>query len=249
MDDVFDWHELPRDQQLNVICDGLAKAAALKCINGHSPSSLPSQPQLLPLEGIAIFVNDVKQTSDPANSIRFACGKHDAQQFLLSEKGWSSSQFEEVDWENLHDSLQTKPDGFRTWLSKQHSDFCATRVQTNRWFGSGDIKCPSCLTVDERADHLCRCNDPARRQLMEEETSNLIRWMSIGENTHPDIIGWVETFILSQGNMALMHRHTTTDIRDLVESQQRIGWRNFMEGRISIHFHRLQFCHLIEEEY
>ena len=94
----------------DVICDGLAKTAALKCIYSYPLNSIPSSSQLLPYKDLAIFVNAVKQTLDPASTIHFACGKH--KQFLMSEKGWSTTQFKEVNWENLHASLQTKLNGF-----------------------------------------------------------------------------------------------------------------------------------------
>jgi hypothetical protein len=233
MDNVIKWHDLPRDQQLNVICDGLAKSAALQCIHKYSQTTPPSSLQRLPYEDVAIFVNAVKQTSDPASAIRFACGKDNAKHFLVSEKGWSTTQFDEVDWENLHSSLHSKPDGFRTWLSKQHSDFCATRVQTKRWFGTDDTSCPSCLQVEETAAHLCQCPDPARSRLLADDTAELTRWMSIHDNTHPEIIDWVEKYISSRGKPIFCCTRDFPSITDLIESQYKIGWRNFMEGRIS----------------
>ena len=42
---------------------------------------------------------------------------------------WSSEQFKEVEWEWVDKALESKPDGYRLWLSKQHSNFCASRVQ------------------------------------------------------------------------------------------------------------------------
>ena len=245
MDDVLDWQELTRPQQLNVMCDSLAKQVAEEAIanSGYGMKDIPTQ--VLPHENVAIFVSSIKQTSDPAGQIRYSCGKHAAKVFLTSEMGWSQHQFEDVDWEHLHSCLQSKPDGFRTWLSKQHSNFCTTRTQTQRWFGSDDNMCPSCLEIEERADHLCRCQDPARRNLLATNTDDLIRWMSTSDNTHPDIIRWVEGYILGQGRNYLRTDHCPHSIRELVASQTRIGWRNFMEGRISTHFHRLQFCHLI----
>ncbi len=203
MDDVLDWQELTRPQQLNVICDTLAKQAADAAIERYRHGTEPLPAQLLPHETISILVSLMKQTSDLAPQIRFACGKHAAKKFLTSEMGWSPAQFDKVDWENLHSCLQSKPDGFRTWLSKQHSNFCATRTQTQRWFGSEDNRCPSYLARAERAEHLCQCQDPARRKLLVLNTDELIRWMSTGDNTHPDIIRWVEGYILSQGRRQL----------------------------------------------
>jgi hypothetical protein len=68
--------------------------------------------------------------------------------------------------------------------------------------------------------------------------------MSTGDNTHPDIIWWVDRYILGLGETVA--QDIPESIAALVESQQLIGWRNFMEGRVSVHFHHLQFIHLIK---
>ena len=244
MDDVLDWTELTLAQQLNVICDDLAKAAARKAIQQHPNLYIPPS-QLLPHEQIAVYVDTFKQTSDPKEAIRYSCGKNLARRFLTTEIGWSTTQFDLVDWDNLHGCLRSKPEGFRTWLSKQHSNFCATGLQMKRWFNTEDSSCPSCGAPDERAEHLCRCKNDDRRKLLTDCTADLVRWMSIGENTHPDIIIWVERYILGQGNFPTMFDHPPTDLRELANEQREIGWRNFMEGRISKQFFRIQFCHLI----
>jgi hypothetical protein len=69
MDDVLDWQELTRPQQLNVLCDSLAKQAADEAIalSEYRMEELPSH--LLPHENVAIFVSSAKQTSDPAGQI------------------------------------------------------------------------------------------------------------------------------------------------------------------------------------
>ena len=245
MDDILKWQDLSRVQQLNVICDNLAKAAVEETIQTTKPSEPQLTNQLLPLEYCAIYVDSIKQTSDPATQIRYSCGKHSARKFLTTERGWTHNQFDTVDWENLHTCLQAKPDGFRTWLAKQHSDFCATRLQMQRWFGMDDSRCPSCLRVEETAAHLCQCSDPDRRSLLETDVTDLVKWMSVGDNTHPDITNWVEQYILGQGRFPTQYDYIPHSLKELVQEQTTIGWRNFMEGRISTQFHRLQFCHLI----
>ena len=149
MDDVLEWVDLSRAQQLNVICDELAKAAANQAIGMNPILYLPSTPQLLPHEHIAIYVDSFKQTTDPAASIRYSCGMTQAGHFLTTEMGWSSQQFDTVDWDSLNGCLQSKPEGFRTWLAKQHSNFCATGVQMKRWYNAEDSSCPSCGSPDE----------------------------------------------------------------------------------------------------
>lgn len=245
MDDILEWAELSLEQQLNVLCDESAKQAAEEALSGTRRRKTHAEPQLLPHEHIAVYVDSYKQTTDPAESIRYARSKQLARKFLTTEVGWSTSQFDLVDWDNLHKCLKSKPAGFKTWLAKQHSNFCATRLQMKRWYGVEDSSCPSCGSPDERADHLCRCKNSDRRQLLAECTGDLVRWMSIGENTHPDLITWVEQYILGQGNFPAMFDYPPSPLKELVQEQKSIGWRNFMEGRISKQFYRVQFCHLI----
>ena len=109
MDDVLDQQELTRPQQLNAMCDSLAKQAADEAIAQSEYRMEDLLSQLLPHENVAIFVSSVKQTSDLAGQIHYFRGKHAAKAFLTSEMGWSQQQFEEVDWENLHSCLQSKP--------------------------------------------------------------------------------------------------------------------------------------------
>ncbi len=153
---------------------------------------------------------------DPTDHVRFECGRHLARGFLTSEMIWLTKQFDSVDWDSLHSCLQSKQDGFRTWLAKQHSNLCATYMWMKRWFGNKDSLCPSCQLVDETADHLCQCTNLDRCRLLEEGTNNLVRWMSLGENTSPDIISWVEQYILRYDTFPSGHHHCPATIRDLV---------------------------------
>lgn len=245
MDDILEWSELSREQQLNVMCDELAKRAAEDAINTNGKRHHPSEPTLLPHEHIAVYVNNYKQTTDPAESIRYSRSKQLARIFLTTEIGWSTQQFDLVDWDSLHKCLRSKPDGFKTWLAKQHSNFCATRLQMKRWYGADESSCPSCGAPDERAEHLCKCRCTDRRKLLIECTTDLVRWMSIGDNTHPDLITWVEQYILGQSKFPTVFDYPTSTLKNLIKEQNIIGWRNFMEGRISKQFLRVQFCHLI----
>ena len=114
--------------------------------------------QLLPGESAAVLVGGVKITGDIGDAIRYAKGYEEAKRFLVEQKGWSLAQFEAVDWKNLHRTLKSKPDGYVTWLSKQHSGFCGTRTMVKHYSGNeeADVSCPNCGCV-EKADHLCVC--------------------------------------------------------------------------------------------
>ena len=76
---------------------------------------------LLPFESVSVMNNCKKITGNITETIRFAKGMEEARNFLVKEKGLSEEQFDEVDWNSLHCTLKCKPDGYVTWLCKQHT--------------------------------------------------------------------------------------------------------------------------------
>ena len=84
--------------------------------------------QLLPGENAVVLDMGRKVTGDISDVVRYAKGLEDVRIFLVEKRKWYVEQCDQVDWRNLHKTLKNKPDGYRTWLSKQHSDFCATRM-------------------------------------------------------------------------------------------------------------------------
>jgi len=69
--------------------------------------------------------------------------------------------------------------------------------------------------------------------------------MSKDEHTDSELAYWVAKYIRGHGavpfaDLGSMSPH----MRALVESQDLIGWRNFMEGRVSSHFYTVQLDHL-----
>ena len=95
--------------------------------------------------------------------IRFDLSRRHAKEFMTTElaphKLWSIEQFEEVDWWMLHKCLKGKPDGYKVWLSKQHTGFCGPRLQTARYAGDESVGncCPSCGAPREDAAHILVC--------------------------------------------------------------------------------------------
>ena len=242
MDRYLLWHQLSLAQQLNCMCDNLAKTAVHRSMRIDAPRD-PSY--LLPREDAALFVDGFKQTSDPAKSIRYARGKAEARDFLIGTKKWSSEKFDEVAWEWLDATLDNKPDMFRIWLTKQHTNFCASRVQVGRCEGLSDTSCPNCGKPHERAEHLCVCPCEDRTRLFRESTEKLEQWLLSHHCTHPELAYWIPKYILSRGLLpfAELGRMSPAMAR-LAASQDIIGWRHFMEGRVSKHLYTMQHLHL-----
>ena len=143
----------------------------------------------------------------------------------------------------LHKCLKGKPDGYKVWLSKQHTGFCGTRLQTARYAWDESVgNCgPSCGEPREDAAHILVCPKEDRNQLMKESTEELEKWLIRNDNTNAEIAYWVPKYILCHGTRRFQDLGVMSgDMHHLAVSQDKIGWRNFMEGRISRYFYSIQ---------
>ena len=231
MDDRLRWEQLSLEQQLNCHCDSLAKTAISRSLE-HDYSHT-SRGQLLPKESVGLFVQNRKITSDPANELRYLLGKMEAKSLLTAEQGWTEEMFDDTGWDWLHKVLHSKPVMFRLWLSKQHTNFCATGKQTVRCGMSDDDRCPSCWSPKERADHLCQCPSKSRTDLFLENVLELEQWLTTNDNTDPELCYWLMKYIRGRGSLRFSDLgELSEELATAAHSQDAIGWRNMMEGHI-----------------
>jgi len=128
MDKMLWWEQLSLTQQLNCVCDTLAKRSITNTIaSGYHDRST----QFLPREDVALVIWGNKITGDISPHLRFHASKAVARRYLASRpwNKWTTERFDAVDWEHLDMALKNKTDMYRIWRSKQHSGFCGTRVQ------------------------------------------------------------------------------------------------------------------------
>jgi hypothetical protein len=135
MDRYLNWKQLSLIQQLNCVCNTLAKRAitAATCQGYHSRQS-----QFLPKEDVALVIWGNKVTGDISSPLRFHTSKEVAQQHLrtCTKDKWSHDKFDAVDWEHLDLTLKNKPDMYKIWRSKQNLGLLGTRVQVGCYSGN-----------------------------------------------------------------------------------------------------------------
>ena len=244
MNDTLSWEQLTLEQQLNCDCDTLAKASVTKALETALDTGL-EHAGLLPKEAVGLFVQQHKITSDPTNSLRYLLSKGEARRFLTAEQGWTAEQFDSVGWDWLYQVLASKPVMFRLWLSKQHSNFCATGLQMKRCKLSDDDRCPSCWSRRERARHLCECPSDSRTQLFLDNVADLEGWLTLNNNTDSELAYWLIKYIYGRGKLKFAELGSFShNLNAAAVSQDKIGWRNMMEGRISKEFYVIQRLHL-----
>ncbi len=241
MDQYLKWEQLTLMQQLNCVCNTLAKKSiTTEIIHGYHDR----QSQLLPKEDVALVIWGNKITGDILPPLRFHASKEVARKYLATCKKdkWSNKRFDAVDWEHLDLALKNKVDMYKMWRSKQHLGFCGMRVQVGRYSGEllPNKRCPNCRQR-ETAAHLMLCPDDNRTRLLVENVDELTMWMSQDNKTDPEILYWIPKYILVRGDKPLsMMGFMFPQFMALANSQDLIGWRDFTEGHISTHFYAIQ---------
>lgn len=149
----------------------------------------------------------------------------EAKTFLMKEFGWYENTFDAVDWRNLHLTLKSKPQAYRTWLSKQHSGACGTRVRVGYYSGDNDadVGCPNC-GCKEKVEHLCVCMDKDRTRLLTEMTDSLSCWLSKSDKTDAELAYYIPKYVLVRGTIRFQDlRVMSSEVVLLAEEQDLIG--------------------------
>ena len=242
-DDLKSWAALTTEQQLNCVCDSLAKSAVQDSLHCLDPWM---RPQTLPGELAAVVLDGVKQTGDVADGVRFALGLTEARRFYTAPRGrrdsagrwpkdsglgWSPVSFDAVDWRMLALTLDSKPKMYQLWLTKQVTGFCGTQSMMAHWDDERDGKCPNC-GAPETSEHLTLCRSPVRVSLFEDMTHDLASWLS-SAFAHDELATWVPEYILARGTRRLSSfGPLSSEMKHVARQQDLIPWRGFMEGRV-----------------
>ncbi len=254
-DNLKPWSMLTLVEQLNVICDKLAKGAVLRHLSNTTQEKRGMQ--LLPLEKVAIVVNGEKLTTNVGQEVRYALGHEEANKFYTKAikmngstnkggLGWSEYQFEQVAWKSIDEALRNKPDMFQIWHAKQCIGVCATRSRMARIQDILDSKCPNCKQEQEKSHHLNRCPDQGRTLLFRESVASLVNWMHEHNRTDAELAYWIEKYLIFRGTRTLTRlvwEQGSNQIRDAAASQDEIGWVEFLHGKVSVAIAKIQEIH------
>ncbi len=245
------------EEQLNTTCDTLANSAVTRSLTQPNQQA---ETFLLPFEKSAVVINGVKITSNIAATVRFNLGKVEAQRFYTkatnrvrgSNKGglgWTAEAFEAVDWDTLAKVTRINSEGFQLWLSNQAIGVCATQKNTARIQDNLDDRCPNCGQRREDNKHLNRCPDPGRIRLFQDGVGKLKRWMNKSNQTDLELAFWINQYLLHRGQVRManlaMLRPISKALQEAAESQDLIGWGEFLHGKVSIKLQKIQEAHCI----
>jgi hypothetical protein len=231
-DDNKAWEELTLREQMNVTVDKLAKVGLIAGVTDDDYISSD-----FPFEQLRVSIDGKKVTG----SLRSAFNQHwshrTAREFFHERGIVSKYEFHLIWWDGVEKAMFGFPQMFRTFVTKQCSKFCGTNRQLARIDPTIANICPSCGQNDESSKHITRCKDPGRRAMLEHTVDELRTWMATTP-TNPHLHNMIARYLLAQDSkpmVACVASHSPM-LQSLAEVQDKLGWDNFVEGRISTCF-------------
>jgi hypothetical protein len=228
-DDSTPFQLLSRPSQLNCAVDAGAKRQ-LCDLDPYTP--LRQQP--FPLEAIVCFAGQWKLTASMSWYMRFYVHKQLARTALSDMKVLSPQQFNEVAWYHVARALEEVPRMFQLWACKQVLDIAGTNGNINKWDETKDPRCPSCWQCTETTAHILLCDEVGRVDTLLRTIDHVETWLH-AVDTDPCLVDCLMQFARGRGRILMHSLCTSLDSRfqGMARSQDKIGWRRFMEGMIS----------------
>lgn len=178
--------------------------------------------------------------------MRFYGHKQLARTALSDMKILSPQQFNEVAWDQVARALEEVPRLFQLWASKQVLDIAGTNGKVSKWDESVDPRCPSCQQCTETTAHILLCDEAGRVDTFLRMTDHVETWL-YSVDTDPCLVDCLMQFARGRGQTSMRSLCISLDSRfqGMARSQDKIGWRRFMEGMISrgvVEIQREYFC-------
>ena len=187
----------------------------------------------LPFEHITVSCGGRKMTGSPRKAFEAYWGEATARQFYHDKRLVSKYDFHLVWWDGAGTAMNDFPKMFRTYVTKNTSKFCGTNRQLSRWDPSVKNICLSCGKDDEPSEHITLCQDEGRVGMWRRSIGELTRWMS-STTTDISLMEMVEAYLLAQGTKTMSEcvQVCSPSHQLLAEVHDKLGWQNFVAGRI-----------------
>jgi hypothetical protein len=245
-DDRQSYYALTRPAQLNCQVDFYAKSV----IWGLEGSQPPPQ-DMLPLEALGVFAGKTKITSGRGDVLRYWAHRTVAKRVFTKCKILMPDEFDEVAWRAVHSALWEVPRMFQIWATKQVMEIAGTNEMQSKYKEGHDKMCPSCSCRIETCGHVLFCQEEGRVDVLEKSIDLLDDWL-IDQNTNEPLRFCIIDYARGRGGLSMREVVAcvgkATEFRRMAASQDKIGWRRFMEGMISKEILNLHYSTTCDSE-
>lgn len=165
--------------------------------------------------------------------------------YIAERNGWDDQDMQLINWKAHASAISRKSIPHNHTVKLIH-DILPTNSQVNLYEPHRSPKCPYCWADPEDRDHIIRCPHDNRKLSRTKMITALTKRLST-MHTEPTL-----QTILLDGIQAWVNQKTIgpsnypKQFRKLILQQNRLGWRQLFNGRLSQLWTQLQHQHLIE---
>jgi hypothetical protein len=205
-------------------------------------SSNPLLAAPLHSEGWRCILNDVKITLDPSKQIYKAVMGKQLQSHLHERNILPATAFLDVNWEAIDSVTSHFPPLYKLWMSKHVSGFFGMGKMMKHWQFWNHQKCPCCQHIKEDKAHLLNCPNQFCIDQWNTSVQGLDEWLQ-DIDTVPAVRQCIILTLSACNLTQTFEAVSSASIRPAATAQDRIGWMNFTEGKISKRWRQLQAAH------
>jgi hypothetical protein len=214
-------------ERLNCECDKLAGIALDEALLSGQFIS-----RVFPGEDLVVLLDGDKLSGSYERSILRDWGDKQARVHYHMRNILPSHLFEEVYWDGIERVLDSCPEMFSVWATKQVSGFNGNNHLLRHINGSTIDECPNCGCRPERSTHMIYCRDSARSAVFSSSVDKLVEWLA-SQRTDPELITLLSSYLRLRGDSSMLSlcapRSRYCHLACMVDD---LGFRNMLEGRI-----------------
>ena len=154
----------------------------------------------------------------------------------------SVAAFDLIDWSVVQESLLGFVPLFRMWALKHVSRYCAVGHMQIQWGFWDHDRCPCCHLPNEMTTHLLLCQHPGMKLTWSIQVDTIKDWME-EVDTHPNIIECFIVMLMTRDSNDSFAANSSNFCWDVALAQDKIGWQNLVEGKLSMLWRDLQDEH------
>ena len=220
-------------ERCNTRADSMAKTALVSALSSREFIS-----SLFPFESIRVFAGGKKLTS----SLRPFITSHRSRKVARTVFGWQSQRgsklvdeedFDLIYWDVFSSLRKEFPSPFLDWLSKHVTGMCGVNRHLSKWKEGVKNVCPSCKRRNEDIYHLTTCLDHGRTEIFLQMVDELEEWL-YDHHTPPLLIQCLTRYLRGRNTVQMTDLAPRgSPYHSMALLHDKLGWRCFLEGRIS----------------
>ena len=232
---------LDRWATLNVQMDTRAKQMLAKARQSHHKP--PNQ--AFGNETVSVRHNNIKLSRFSLDSLYTLLYGANTKAYWATRHNIPPNLIDHINWETQDKALKREPFGKKRWLIKHLCGQCGVGhvLGPNRRRHQAHDRCPRCDAPDETVTHVLRCQAVSARAEWAKAMTHLESWLfNLDTDAHltEALLGRLTCW---QTNKPFPAVEGPRALKTAILEQDRIGWENFLFGRISTKFAGYQQVH------